>query len=48
MAGMVSAHETLQVGDDLKEWVHSLFETSGWVDTDFWALVTILERSKLD
>ena len=48
VAGMMSSHETLHVGDDLKEWVHFLPWTSDKVNIDFRTLVTTLGRSKLD
>jgi FMN phosphatase YigB (HAD superfamily) len=48
VAGMMSSHEALHVGDDLKEWVHPLISTSDGVDIDFRTLVTTLGRSKLD
>jgi len=48
VAGMMSSHEALHVGDDLKAWVHSLFRTSDRVKIDFRTLVTTLGRRKLD
>jgi hypothetical protein len=48
VAGMMSSHETLHVGDDLKEWVHFLLWISDGVRYDFRTLVTTLGRSKLD